>query len=516
MDDNVGTGNDPQRQAGQGDFFGQGEGFGQQPQRPQQPQEPQQQPQQPYGHGQTRFDPQTGTYTHQSSAQQQNPYGSQGQYGSQGEYGSQGQYASQGQYGGQNPYASQSAYSSQQNTGFPQPAGTPTSSGQPTTHTQPKRRGRAGLMVLSLALAAVIGGGVGVGSYSLLSHRDGQSIASPITVTTQQAKQQAKTDGTVEAATKAIEPSVVTITVQSGSSGDIGSGVVLDKKGHILTNNHVVAADDTSEQGGFPGSQTGQQSGAEKITVTFKNGKTAQAKVVGTDETDDLAVIKVDGVSDLKPAKFAKSSSLSVGQSVVAVGAPLGLSQTATSGIVSNTARPVRSGTNNDAVYMAVQTDAAINPGNSGGPLVDLNGSVIGIDSSIASTSETGSGDSQSGNIGIGFAIPSNVAVRVASELIANGKSADAVLGVTIIGSENGALGSTTAGVPLQSVEAGSGAAKAGLKAGDVVTALNGFKVTTADGLIAATHYYAPGTTVKVTYQRDGHSKTVQATLGSA
>jgi putative serine protease PepD len=164
---------------------------------------------------------------------------------------------------------------------------------------------------------------------------------------------------------------------------------------------------------------------------------------------------------------------------------------------------------------MAVQTDAAINPGNSGGPLVDLNGSVVGINSSIASTDE-GSGGGQSGNIGIGFAIPSDVAVRVASQLIATGSSPDAVLGVTISATDDSSLGSTTTGVELQSVKPGSAAAKAGLKAGDVVTSLNDFKVTTADGLIAATHYYGPGTTVTLTYQRDGQSHTTRATLGSS
>jgi putative serine protease PepD len=388
------------------------------------------------------------------------------------------------------------------------PSGPPQPPTQPPVQTARRRRS-APLVIASLAIAALIGAGAGVGSYAYLDHGSG-NIASPITVTTQKPAQQVKTNGTVEDAARVIEPSVVTITVQAGSSGDIGSGVVLDKKGHILTNNHVVAAL-TQSQGGL---NPTQQSGSSKITVTFSNGRTATAKVVGTDETDDLAVIKVSGVNDLTPAKFAKSASLSVGQSVVAVGAPLGLSQTVTSGIVSNVARPVRSGENNDAVYMAVQTDAAINPGNSGGPLVDLDGSVLGINSSIASTDE-GSTGSQAGNIGIGFAIPSDVDVRVASQLIATGKSADAVLGVTISGTDGTALGSTTAGVALDSVKAGSAAAKAGLRAGDLVTALNGFKVTTADGLIAATHYYAPGTTVTVTYQRDGASHTVRATLGS-
>lgn len=379
------------------------------------------------------------------------------------------------------------------------------------TGSKPKSRGP--LIVASLALAAVIGAGAGIGSYAFLDH-GATTIASPITVTTQPASQQAKTNGTIEGATKVIQPSVVTITVEAGSSGDIGSGVVLDKQGHILTNNHVVAAlSQTQDQGGFGGLEP---SGPSKITVTFSNGRTASAKVVGTDETDDLAVIKVSGVKNLTPATFAKSDSISTGQSVVAVGAPLGLSQTVTSGIVSNVARPVRSGENNDAVYMAVQTDAAINPGNSGGPLVDLNGSVVGIDSSIASTDE-GSSDSQSqsGNIGIGFAIPSDVVVRVASQLIDTGKSADAVLGVTVSGTEDDELGSTTTGVPLQVVDPNSAASRAGLRQGDVVTALNGFKVTTADGLIAATHYYAPGTTVTVTYRRDGQSHTTHATLGS-
>jgi putative serine protease PepD len=311
-------------------------------------------------------------------------------------------------------------------------------------------------------------------------------------------------DGTIAAAAAKIDPSVVTITVRSGSSGDIGSGVVLDRDGHILTNDHVVADAAASGQ---------QQSGS--ITVTFENGTTASATVVGTSGTNDLAVIKVDGVSDLTPATFAKSGSLRIGQAVVAAGAPLGLSESVTSGIVSNTARPVRSGSNNDAVYLAVQTDAAINPGNSGGPLVDLNGAVVGINSSIASTGSSDSSSSQSGNIGIGFAIPADVAVRVASELIASGQSVNAALGVSV-GSTDSEL-STATGVPLQSVTPSGAAAAAGLKTGDVVTKLNDFDTTTPDGLIAATRFYAPGTKVTLTYTRDGGSpQTVDVTLGKA
>jgi putative serine protease PepD len=272
---------------------------------------------------------------------------------------------------------------------------------------------------------------------------------------------------------------------------------VLDNDGHILTNDHVVAA---ATQGGT-------------ITVTFHNGSTATAKIVGTAESSDLAVIKVEGVNDLNPATFAKSSELTVGQTVVAAGAPLGLSESVTSGIVSNTARPVRSGNNGDAVYLAVQTDAAINPGNSGGPLVDLNGAVVGINSSIASTS-SGADGGQPGNIGIGFAIPSEVASRVASDLITTGKTSNAQIGVRLSGSDSELP--TSVGVPLGEVISGGPAAKAGLQAGDVVTKINDFHTTTADGLIAATRFYPPETTVTVTFIRDGGSpQTVEVTLAA-
>ena len=428
----------------------------------------------PYAYGQpqgTGYAPPTGT-----------PYGSHG-YGSQA-------------YAGQ-PYGSQPYGTA--------PGGSP-AGGQPATTAlleRPRRR-RGGILVAA-TLAAVIGAGAGIGSYAYLDGSTG-SATSPISVTTVPAANTPVLDGTVSAAAGKIDPSVVTITVQSGSSGDIGSGAVLDTDGHILTNNHVVSAARSS---------AGQGSGQTSMTVTFPDGTTAPATVVGTSASNDLAVIKVDGVADLKPATFAKSDALQVGQAVVAAGAPLGLSESITSGIVSNTARPVRSGNDNDAVYLAVQTDAAINPGNSGGPLVDLNGSVVGINSSIASTG-SGSSSSQSGNIGIGFAIPSDVAVRVASELIANGKSVNAAFGVTVGGSADSDL-STATGVALQTVTSDGAAAAAGLKAGDVVTKVDDFHTTTADGLIAATRYFAPGTTVNVTYVRDGGAaQTVDVKLGSA
>ncbi|MBA8793983.1 putative serine protease PepD [Friedmanniella endophytica] len=409
-----------------------------------------------------------------------------------------------GGYGG---WGGSAGYGGAQPTG--QPYGTGLATQQLSAPTRTKRRGRGGLLVASLALAALVGAGAGVGSYAYVADRNGVTAGgSPISTSSSTAPQAPALNGSIEAAAAKIQPSVVTITVQSGQSGDIGSGVVLNKQGYILTNNHVVAAQTAQ---GYGRATTG----SPKITVTFNNGRTASATVVGTAETEDLAVIKVDGVDDLTPATFASSGSLRVGQSVIAAGAPLGLSETITSGIVSSTARPVRSGDNNDAVYLAVQTDAAINPGNSGGALVDLNGAVVGINSSIATTGSDSADGGQSGNIGIGFAIPSDVATRVAQQLIESGKSPDAALGVTVSNTQDSALGTTSTGVALDSVNTGGAAAKAGLRAGDKVTKINDFETTTPDGLIAATRYYAPGTTVTVTYVRDGQTQTARVTLGS-
>jgi putative serine protease PepD len=361
-------------------------------------------------------------------------------------------------------------------------------------------------------IAAVVGAGVGIGgSYALLGGQHAGS-QSTIKVSHQQAPQATVKSGSVEAAAKKIKKSVVTITVKSGSSGDLGSGVVTDDKGHILTNAHVVsAADNGAQSGGF-----GLSSGSE-ITVTSSSGKTADAKVVGIDKPDDLAVLKTSTTKTLKPATFAKSGDVQTGQSVVAVGAPLGLSQTVTSGIVSNTNRPVRSGKGNDAVYEAIQTDAPINPGNSGGPLVNLSGQVVGINSAIKSTGQKSSGQGgQAGNIGIGFAIPSHIATRVSSQLISHGEAQHAALGVTISGSARSPLAGAEPGVPLRSVVSGKAADKAGLKTGDKVTKVGDFDVTTSNGLIAAIRYHAPGEKVAVSYEHNGSGHTVTVTLGKS
>jgi putative serine protease PepD len=378
---------------------------------------------------------------------------------------------------------------------FPAPAGVlPMMENQVPVALKTRSGGRIGTLIAAVSLSAVIGAGAGIGSYAYVN--EATPGVSPISVTTVPAAQTPALNGTISAAAAKIQPSVVTIAVQTGSSGGVGTGVVLDTAGHILTNDHVVAA--------------ARQSG--EITVTFSDGTTARATIIGTSPSNDLAVIKVAASPTLSPAIFAKSGSLQIGQTVIATGAPLGLSQSVTSGIVSNTARPVRSGSNGDAVYLALQTDAAINPGNSGGPLVNVNGAVVGINSSIASTG-SGNGSSQSGNIGIGFAIPADVAVRVAAELIADGTSTNAAMGVTIAGSDSQLP--TATGVTLQTVVSGGAAQQAGLQARDVVTKINDFHTTTADGLIAATRFYAPGTTVSVTYTRDGKTTSADVTLGS-
>jgi putative serine protease PepD len=367
-----------------------------------------------------------------------------------------------------------------------------------------QQRSRGGLrpVIVAAAVAALVGAGVGAGTVAAFDDSS-TSVNVGLKTTDAVAPNAPPVNGTIGAAAAKIRPSVVTINVAGAQASGTGSGVIIRNDGHILTNDHVVSLGST---GG-------------KISLTFSDGRTAAAKIVGQDPSDDLSVIKVDGMPNLTAATFAKSSSLSVGQTVVAVGAPLGLSDTVTSGIISNTARPVRAGDNDQAVFQAVQTDAAINPGNSGGPLVDLNGSVVGINAAIA-TADSGGGlqipgqpPPQSGNIGIGFAIPADEASRIASELIATGKASHAILGVSVGGRETTTL---QPGVRLQGVAPGGVGAKAGFKSGDVVTAVNDQRVTTSDALIAAIRSYAPGEKVKITFLRDGASKTVEATLGKS
>ena len=356
-------------------------------------------------------------------------------------------------------------------------------------------------MLIAAVTAALVGGGIGAGTVAAFDKGKTTTFNS-LPQTTQTAPIAAKIDGTVSAAAAKIQPSVVTINVDSSREQGTGSGVIIRSSGYILTNDHVVSV----------------ATGGGTMTVITHDGQQAKATIVGRDTSDDLAVIKVNGLKNLTAATFARSSNLVVGQTVVAVGAPLGLSDTVTSGIVSSTARPVRSGDSDQAVFDAVQTDAAINPGNSGGPLVDLNGNVVGINAAIATANSGGlqipGQTTESGSIGIGFAIPSDEASRIAGQLIATGKASHAIIGVEVSGQQSNS--STTTGATLKSVNANGPAAKAGLKPGDVVTGLDSQRIDDADGLIAAVRSHAPGDTVSIVYARGGTSKTAHITLGEA
>jgi putative serine protease PepD len=322
------------------------------------------------------------------------------------------------------------------------------------------------------------------------------SAAQPVVI------QNPQTATTATAAAAKAAPSVVTVYVRDGASAGSGSGVVLTDDGYVVTNNHVVTLD------------SGQ---AGTVQVRTSDGTLYEASVVGTDPSSDLAVLKMDGVSGLVPATFADSDRVQVGDIAVAIGAPLGLSNTVTDGIVSATDRAVTTGSSqSDATVLdALQTDAAINPGNSGGALVNGAGEVIGINTAIATVADDIAGQqSQSGNIGVGFAIPSNTAERIARELIENGSATRAFLGVsarTAADPDNPQVGT---GAEIVQVEPDAAATAAGLGVGDVVTAVGDRPVTTAAELTAAVRSHAPGDQVTLTVRRDGDTSTVEVTLG--
>jgi putative serine protease PepD len=302
-----------------------------------------------------------------------------------------------------------------------------------------------------------------------------------------------------EAVTAAVAPSVVAIQVSSQQGGGAeGSGVILDTKGHILTNDHVV--------GGADGT----------VQVTLNDGRIYEAKIVGTDPTTDLAVVQlVDPPDDLVAASFGDSDNVQVGDAVLAVGNPLGLANTATTGIVSALDRPVSASGEDGSgtvVTNAIQIDAAINPGNSGGPLFNAQGQVIGITSSIATLSG-GMGRGQSGSIGLGFAIPVNLATNIADQLIADGTAEHAFLGVTLQDATATADGVTRRGAQVVEVSSGSPAAEAGLQAGDVIVAIDDDAVNGAESLTAYVRERSAGSEAKVTYVRDGQTRTADVTL---
>ncbi len=383
----------------------------------------------------------------------------------------------------------------------------------------PKKSGGRGLasLIAVAVLAAGVGGGAGVLVDRSFTSTSSEPVATassvpestiPAATTTKVVQgDSANPDWSVTAA--AVKKSVVSITAASGSSGDAGTGVVIDSAGHIVTNNHVVSS---------------AGSGA-RITVQVDNAS-YQATIVGTDPSTDLAVLKVATLpSGLSPITLADSSKASVGDPVMAVGNPLGLSDTVTTGVVSALNRPVvtqqvsgsvSDGSGNGRVYTsAIQTSAPINPGNSGGPLVNADGQLIGINSSIASLSQSSSG-SQTGSIGIGFAIPSNLVKYISEQLIADGTARHAYLGISTSDAQAQGQSSTVSGAQVATVVSGGPAASAGLRAGDLVTAFDGIPIGSSDALVAEIRSCRVGQRVTLTVLRGGATQKVQVTLSAA
>lgn len=409
-----------------------------------------------------------------------------------------------------------------------------------------RRRERRGILVpvaAAAVIAALIGGGIGAGialavnprtSVTAASSTGGQGVVinNPSTATA------------VSAVAAKASPSVVTISVTASSESGTGSGIVLSSDGYVLTNNHVVTLDGDTAGG--------------TISVTTTDGHIYAAKVVGTDPLNDLAVIKLTGASALTPATFASSSDLNVGDSVVAIGAPLDLPNTVTTGIVSALNRSIavassavpdsssgsggsgdsgggssspfnfwdfgdgsgsgstQTPTQTSSIYLSVlQTDAAINPGNSGGALLDSQGDVIGVNVAIAGTGSSSDSSTQSGSIGVGFAIPSTVAKRVADEIIAGKTPSHGQLGVKSVANETATTG-TVAGVKVSEATTSGPAADAGIRQGDIITAVGSVPVTSYTDLAGQVRAYSAGSKVDVTYYRSGTAHTVSVTLGAA
>ncbi|MDV8001123.1 S1C family serine protease [Rhodococcus sp. IEGM 1408] len=355
----------------------------------------------------------------------------------------------------------------------------------------PRKSGR-GLLAAGLVAAMLISGGLGGWIGATVAGGDaGSRLSSPISASQPVGN---APDGTVEAVADKVLPSVVSIDIRAQAGRGEGSGVVLTPDGLIITNNHVVAL---AVNGG-------------QIQVRFDDGSTAPATIVGTDPATDIAVIKADTTRSLTPIALGTSATLDEGQAVAAVGSPLGLSGTVTTGIVSALERPVRAGgeeSDQNTVIDAIQTDAAVNPGNSGGALVNMNGELVGINSAIASL-----GSGSTGSIGLGFAIPVDQARRIADQLIKQGFATRAVLGVSVSDSpeSDGAL--------VRSTEVGGPADQAGLREGAIITKVGERVIEGGDALVAAIRSRAPGDTISVTYAArvGGEPTTVDVVLGEA
>ncbi|HET6951929.1 MAG TPA: trypsin-like peptidase domain-containing protein, partial [Acidimicrobiales bacterium] len=370
----------------------------------------------------------------------------------------------------------------------------------------PPGRGRRGLAVL--AAAGLVAASATGGALLALALDDdpAPSVATSLDARPTSGGGEDAPDEPLSQAAAAVLPSVVSISFESSEAAGSGSGIVISADGQILTNNHVVAAADGAD-----------------LTVTLSDGTTADASIVGRDPATDLAVIKAEDVSGLTPATFGSSADLHVGDTVLAIGSPLGLDGSVSAGIVSALDRAItlqggsqpqppfggggeRSRAGQTAVIDAIQTDAAINPGNSGGALINAKGEVVGINTAIASLAQGTT--SEGGNIGVGFAIPIDSARDIAAQLVEDGSVSHAYLGVSIVDPADG-----TRGALVGEVQDGQPAAAAGLARGDVITKVGDTEVADAAGLTAAIRSHEPGDTVTVEYTRDGESHTVDVTL---
>ncbi len=379
---------------------------------------------------------------------------------------------------------------------------------------QPARAKPSGGFTAAILVAALIVGGLsgvaGAAGYSALDSVGSDETTGTATVQPNpdngagedanivDREDAAAEPGSVEDVANSVLPSVVQINVRGEQGQGSGSGIVLSSDGEILTNNHVV---EVAADGGL-------------VVVSFDDGSTAEAEILGTDPITDLAVIQAQDAEGLAPATLGQSDDLAVGEEVVAIGSPFGLEATVTSGIVSALNRPVSVGTPGvdptATTYPAIQTDASINPGNSGGPLVNMNGDVVGVNSSIRTASST---TSEGGSIGLGFSIPLGKVLPIVEQLRAGETPTHAQLGVSVSDAtgENGLL----TGARIEEVTDGSGAEEAGLRVGDVVTRVDGEPINGSSSLVATIRGYRPGDAVTLTVVRGGEPDTVDATLDS-
>ena len=372
------------------------------------------------------------------------------------------------------------------------PPAAPPAAAPPAEH---RRRGPGvlGTVLIAGLVAAIVGSFAGLAGYVVgrtVDAADDSAVVPAVQLPVAQSGTGSAVplvEGSIADIAASTLPAVVSIVADGTSESGSGSGFVIRPNGYLLTNNHVV---DLVADGGT-------------LTVVFNDGTQAEGEVVGTNASYDLAVVKVDR-RGLPAVVLGDSAAVRVGDIAIAIGAPLGLDGTVTSGIISALDRPVTAGEADVAYINAIQTDAAINPGNSGGPLLNGAGAVIGVNSAIASLATGG----EPGNIGLGFSIPSNSAKRIADELIATGKSRTPLMGVQLD------MAYADGGARVETVTSGSGADAAGLRIGDVIISVNDRSIDDATELVVSIRSYAPGETIKIGFSRDGQDRSVDLVLG--